>query len=236
MNGLTATDLLDITEQGEPLDWISRGLLLLSYAWPEATLSERSALSIGVRDRLVIALRLRTFGPDMEVRSRCRSCSVDLSARIDLAFLLGQYELEPFPIVSVEVDGQTLKFRFPSSEDLMAASSQPRERADWELFRRCLVSAEEPRSLAGFRQKAALAISEADPLAAIELELSCTQCDVSFPAPFDIVSCFWKEIQSGAQTFALEVHRIAAAYGWTEFEILSLSPGRRRRYLDLITQ
>jgi hypothetical protein len=33
----------------------------------------------------------------------------------------------------------------------------------------------------------------------------------------------------------LEVHQLARAYGWSERETLALTPRRRRRYLELVS-
>ena len=71
-------------------------------------------------------------------------------------------------------------------------------------------------------------------MARIDLELHCSQCGIASAALLDIVSFFWTEIVSGARRIALEVHALASAYGWSEREILSLAPARRRRYLALV--
>ena len=47
--------------------------------------------------------------------------------------------------------------------------------------------------------------------------------------PVDFV---WREIAQRVRLIAHEVHELAAAYGWTEREILQLSSARRRLYLE----
>jgi hypothetical protein len=54
------------------------------------------------------------------------------------------------------------------------------------------------------------------------------------PAPFDIVSHLWTELDAWARRMLREVHALAATYGWSEAEILRMSATRRRAYLDLI--
>jgi hypothetical protein len=68
----------------------------------------------------------------------------------------------------------------------------------------------------------------------IELELRCGTCDWAFAAPFDITPFLLREVEAWAATVLRDIHEIARAYGWDEPTILSLSPRRRRRYLDLI--
>jgi hypothetical protein len=51
---------------------------------------------------------------------------------------------------------------------------------------------------------------------------------------FDIISFFWKEIDHWVKHLLLDVHVLAKAYGWSENDILEISPWRRRIYLEMI--
>jgi S-adenosylmethionine synthetase len=77
-------------------------------------------------------------------------------------------------------------------------------------------------------------MSEADPQANIELDLTCAQCGHRWQALFDIESFLWSEINVWARRTLKEIHTLARAYGWSEREILNLSPWRRHFYLNLI--
>jgi hypothetical protein len=44
----------------------------------------------------------------------------------------------------------------------------------------------------------------------------------------------WAELQARATALLADVHVLASAYGWTEPQVLSLSPERRAAYLELI--
>jgi hypothetical protein len=79
-------------------------------------------------------------------------------------------------------------------------------------------------------------MSEADPYADIQLNATCPQCRHQWPAFLDIPSFVWREIEMLAQRLLREVHLLASAYGWSERDILSLSPSRRQCYLSLIPQ
>jgi hypothetical protein len=76
-------------------------------------------------------------------------------------------------------------------------------------------------------------MAEVDPQADLQVELSCPACGEEWQAQFDIESLVLCEICSGAQNILSEVHRLARAYGWSETEILNLSPWRRQFYLGL---
>jgi hypothetical protein len=51
---------------------------------------------------------------------------------------------------------------------------------------------------------------------------------------FDAGSFFWSELGAWARRLLHEIHSLARAYGWSESEILTLSPARRQAYLELI--
>jgi len=232
MAGLSARDLLDIADEGHSLDWISRGLLIAASAWPHASPEQCATLPIGVRDRLVMALRVQTFGRDMSLRFRCRACESDLVARLDLGAVLAAHGSSPPPSINIELDGETVEARVPTSEDLLATANLPPLDGEWALYRRCLTS-ERQVDMAMIRQRVAEALAAADPLAALDVELGCAECGARYSEPFDIVSCFWKEIEAAAWRAALDVHLLASTYGWSEGQVLSLSAARRARYLAL---
>jgi hypothetical protein len=48
------------------------------------------------------------------------------------------------------------------------------------------------------------------------------------------VSFFWREIQSAARRIVLEVDALARSYGWSEAEILNMTPARRQLYLEMV--
>ena len=66
------------------------------------------------------------------------------------------------------------------------------------------------------------------------LAVSCASCAHAWRASFDIVAFFWSEIDAWAERVLRDVHRLAAAYGWSEREILGLSAWRRHRYLEMV--
>jgi hypothetical protein len=77
-------------------------------------------------------------------------------------------------------------------------------------------------------------LAAADPQAAMELALSCPGCRHQWSVAFDILAYFWGEIEDWAQRLLLDIHALASAYGWSERDILTMSPRRRRMYLDLL--
>lgn len=232
MSGLTAADQLRLADHGRALGWPQRALLLAAQAWPDATPDAHLALPVGVRDRLVLALRVRTFGRDMELRSRCLQCGVELAARVDLAGVLAAHAGEPPAEIVVDVDGTQVRARLPSTADVLDAAAQPPGEDEWTLLERCLTSQAVGRTET-VRAKVAAAIAEADPMTSLEFDLECHACGVRRSESFDIVVGFWREIEAAADRAALEVHRLASSYGWSERDILAMPAPRRQRYLGL---
>jgi hypothetical protein len=72
-----------------------------------------------------------------------------------------------------------------------------------------------------------------DPLASIAFEVACPQCDHAWQAPFDAGSALWMHVQSAAERLLTDIDALARRYGWSEQQILSLGPTRRRAYLQL---
>jgi len=64
--------------------------------------------------------------------------------------------------------------------------------------------------------------------------LTCPACGHAFRVSFDIVSYFWSEVEDWAHRVLVDIHTLAAAYGWSERQILALSPMRRQLYVDMV--
>jgi len=72
-----------------------------------------------------------------------------------------------------------------------------------------------------------------DPQADLQLAMVCPQCAHRWTTTFDIASFFWTELNAWALRLLREVHTLASVYGWSEAEILDLSPTRRKAYLEM---
>src|SRR5262249_22494798 len=140
-------------------------------------------------------------------------------------------------------DGWELSFRLPNSEDLViAAKERDSTAARGRLFELCLHSATAPdgRDLGAAAVPDELVYAagermrEADPRADLSFALQCPQCAAVWEAPFDAAGFFWQELSDWARRLLRDVHELASAYGWSEAEILALTPTRRGAYLDLI--
>ncbi|WP_394326646.1 hypothetical protein [Streptomyces hygroscopicus] len=83
------------------------------------------------------------------------------------------------------------------------------------------------------QRRLAEAAERADPAADVTLNVACPACGAATRAELDIASYLWAELDHWARDLLLDVHLLATAYGWSEPQILALSPLRRRYYLEL---
>jgi hypothetical protein len=251
MRPLSASELLAAWERGLGRSSVERALTLLSAAG--ATPEEAARWPIGRRDRGLLALRERTFGPRLISRSVCAACGGEL----ETAFTVDQIAGGPAPAADAPDGpehgpapaehewsgyGYRVELRLPDSRDLaeLGRHDEPVESSRRRLLERCVVAAHrDGRRVPAARlpKRVARAIGERlaaiDPHADIEVSSVCPGCGEVWCAPFDVVEFFWTEIDAWARRLVRDVHTLARAYGWSEGEILALSPLRRQCYLDL---
>ncbi len=239
MRGLSTSDVLELFERGYARNWVERGLVMLAWAVPGIDLTERRAMTIGLRDRRLMQLRALTFGSRMAVRSSCPRCGLELEGNLDLERVLRESPDDLPPTVQTVVNGCAVTLRFPSSEDFAELEGLSDEQASQLLAKRCLLEVDGSRRCRfdrPIRSAAAQALSQADPLLSVDLSFQCEDCGTAWTDALDIVEIFWRELEVAAQRLVADVHALASAYGWTESDILALSPARRRLYLGMVTE
>jgi hypothetical protein len=236
VSAIPAHQLLDVWERGRLLPPVRQALLLLEAASPQASAAELAWLPTGRRDALLLALRELTFGPQLASKTACPACA----APLELALEVADVRAEPPPLeepLAVTVGEQEIRFRLPTSADLLPATGRDAALAGERLLQACLVDVTPP--LQGPLPAATTAaitalMAEADPQAEIWLALACAACGHQWQSLLDITTFFWQEIDAWAQRTLREIHVLASAYGWNESDILQLSPWRRQAYLELV--
>ncbi|MBO0655492.1 hypothetical protein J1792_22745 [Streptomyces triculaminicus] len=239
MEHLGAGALLAAWEAGLASDDGGRALLLHALARPGADAGELLSVPLGARDAELFAVRRALFGARLEVRTECAECGEDMEFEFD-ADGLGTARAAPDGPLRVEADEWAVEFRLPTPADLAAVESAADEEARAALLARCVLRAEHAgrpvadRPLPDHVQRRIAAVSaESDPLADVTLNVACPACGKATRAELDITSYLWAELDAWARDTLLDVHLLATAYGWSEPEILALSPLRRRYYLEL---
>ncbi len=240
MRALLAPDILRIWETGRDQPPLERALSLLLAAEPETRREDLAALSIGRRDALLLALRRRVFGETLPAYAECPQCGGRLELHFPAASIQTAAETIP-ETLELRVGAIELRLRFPTSVDLAEANTHEEiAAAKAALMERCVEARENDEPIkAGDLPPAVIeqiehCLVEADPGAEIWLTLHCPFCEYGWQMLFDIAGFFWREISACARRLLREVDALARAYGWSEAEILGLSPVRRQAYLELV--
>jgi hypothetical protein len=242
MQPLCAPDLLRSWEQGLSLPPHDRALLLLRCAHPEMHSDDLARLSIGRRDALLIRLRESLFGSTFSSQTDCPQCGEKLELRFGAGEILVAESERDAKQLSVNVGGYKIAYRLPNSLDIGAVIPEREVAARRRLLlQRCILSAvadddelavdELPNPVV---ESIESHMAELDPQANIEIDLSCLACRRSWLAPFDIASFLWTEINVWAKRILQEVHALATSYGWSERDILAMSPTKRQLYLQMV--
>jgi hypothetical protein len=221
MRELSASEILDVWERGRSRSLPERALELLAAAGRD----DAPAVTVGERDTLLVELRELLFGRSLEAVVECAACGELLELELDARELRGELP----PPAAPELDGVPL--RLPTAADLVDVAAASDVEAGRRLLLERTVGGALDRSL---EDAVARRLAEADPAASRELELECPACGRAWSASFDVVSFLWSELDARARGLVGDVHVLASAYGWSEADVLALSPARRRAYLELV--
>lgn len=233
-----AAELLATWEAGLAEAPAGRALLLHRTARPDLDAGTLPVLPVGAREADLFTLRRALFGERMQVRLECRACGEDMEFDLDAGEFARSLARRDESVVQVREGGWAVEFRLPGLADLTAAARAADPRA--ALLARCLVSAVRDGAAVAagelpvpVQRRIAEAVEAADPGGDVTLNVACPECGQATRAELDIASYLWTELDAWARDVLLDVHLLATAYGWSEPEILALSPLRRRYYLEL---
>jgi len=241
MPALTASDLLTVWEETHARHPIERALRLLQASYPTVPVETLSALSLGRRDALLLALREQVFGGKMSGVATCPTCGEQLELELQVDDLI-PLPADESPDLRLNAEGYEVWFRLLNSTDLMRLAESVRPDGA-QLLESSVVAADyqgasvDPDDLPEtVRQALAEALDEADPGALLLIDLQCPACDHRWENLFDIVTFLWSEIDTWARHLLREVHVLARAYGWREADILNMSALRRNSYLEMVSE
>jgi hypothetical protein len=241
MRALSHADCLALWERGQTLHPLDQGLLAVQAAFPESQRESVADWPLGRRNRALAQLRCACFGRWLRGWTACEQCGERLEFEVD------GNALAAINVCStderIEVRGDV--FRLPTSRDLARiAGEHDSSAAAVHLLEQCMISSTSQDSGAHrldeqrWTKEELDAIEErmtqADPLAEILLHFDCPICSHAFDLCLDIAAFLWAELEGRAKRLLRDVHTLASAYGWSEVEILSLSPARRDFYLAMV--
>ena len=235
--------LLRVWEEQHAAHPVQRALSVLAACSPEHGWQAWAQARVGARDAALLALHEALFGPALHTTASCAHCGERLESSFTVQDICTARAVPPEPPSTLTLrEGEfEIDYRVPSSEDLLLVDVDDDAAGAEQLLQRCVLRArrggdelQAPTLPAPLAERVAAAMAADDPEADIRIALACPACGAAQERVFDIVSYLWSELDDWAQRLLADVHRLASAYGWSERDILALSPARRRLYLDMV--
>lgn len=188
---------------------------------------------MGARNARLMQIRRANLGRKMTCLTGCPSCGETMEIVLDTL----DFEVMPqSERVVVDVQGQALSFRLPTTREIALAARQGNPLA--VLLNACVINPPpgiqmtDPDLLNSVEK----AFDAADPLGCIAIEATCADCGAVAQPVLDPAYLVWSEFAALALRIEDDVHVLARAYGWAEAEILALPEVRRRRYVERVLQ
>jgi hypothetical protein len=242
MRRLLAEEILAAWEAGQLQSPAERALILLGRACPDQPPEALAGLTLGQRDRRLLQLRAASIGRALNGVARCPACDCEVGIDADVNDLIERAG-EARARVQLESRGCRVQFRPPDSGDLLAiAACKDESEARASLLGRCVLDArrggvpiapdELPDEVIGALEEA---IGECDPLSETLFHIDCPECGERWVAELDVAAFVWQELRSLALGLLDEVNVLARAYGWSETDVLALSPARRGWYVQRVS-
>jgi hypothetical protein len=236
-------ELLNFWESSLNHTLLQKAVELLHLAYPDKTIEEVAGLSIGERDTKLLLLRERLFGRLMQNMAVCPECSAKNEWETNTSELLTGSPEPPASRLTytLKEKGYSISFRLPDSRDLAGIPFQDTKDSqagkllvklisDCKFKNKTLKIQDLPAEIMdAIENQIELKSRQSD----IQMSVRCVNCHYQWEIQFDIVSYLWNEIDNWARHILQDVVILAQAFGWSEQDILNLSPVRRKIYLDL---
>ncbi len=238
----TAAALVAAWESGAALPPTDRAPALLHAL--DFTPRSRSVdrLTVGQCDAELFRLRRSLFGSEIDALATCPTCH----AEVELLISLDDIQ-PPCPVAgeaqvqTIETHGYRVASRSPTNADLRRLAELGAGVRARDLLGLCLVEAHDPagavvgpNDLPDAAADAILdALASGDPGASVPLGVRCP-CGVEWVDELDIRAIVWSDLTDWIGHVLSDVHQLARAYGWSEADILAMSPWRRRWYLEAV--
>jgi hypothetical protein len=233
----TMAEASDVT----PVEQASRflaGLIAKIGDCERPTPDEVLALSVGDRERLLLAVSARLLGHELQLVATCPHCreKAEIGARV--ADLIELPTPAPDEIDLEAEDGRWwARIRPPTGADLRRAARGTPDAAR-ALLTDCLVELVDPAGQpaaatvlpAECEARLASALAELDRMAECSVEIACPTCQAPIEALIDGYTLL-RAALGEADNLYREVLKMTRVYRWTEAEIMALPLIRRRRYL-----
>lgn len=244
MRTLADSDLLHVWETMWRQTLPRRAAALLAMATPDMSHSQLAGMTLGERERRLLDLHARCFGPLLSCVADCTQCGETFEFELDVRALSTGWPApaEVAQPQSIETQDYRIDMRLPTVEDsIVVGDGHDALQAYRTLLERCLActtragEAVAPDALPPpLLQEAAARMESADPAAELMISMPCPSCETVLNEPLDLAAFCWAEVEARAPRLLAEVHALASRYGWSEADILAMSRVRRDAYLGMV--
>ena len=246
MRPVSASELLSIWEREMNQSLIQKTLILLCQASPEMTSDDVAKLNIGQRDAMLFQLREWMFGSRLINTTHCPKCNerIEWENEIGDLNILNKEVEQSKDEYSFKIENFNIRFRLPNTNDIQYYSDSNINNPDpKKILTNCILEVKNDKEdfdISDLPDNVLNALEsqfeKEDPSADIRMLLTCPNCSNQWEAIFDIITYLWTEINSWAKNILQEVVFFARTLGWSEQEILSMSPKRRQMYLEILSK
>lgn len=235
MKRLSEQECLLLWERGRTLHPIDQGVLALDATAAAGVEGSAADWPLGRRSRALAELYCASFGTHVRGWTSCAACAEMMEFDIDGEAIAATGAAES----DAQVSTAHGVFRLPTSRDLaLAAACGDADEAAALLLERCALAEGGGVNVVALaereREEIEAKMAEADPLAEITLEFECTACGFHFGQVLELAQFVWAELESKARRLLWDVHLLAAAYGWSEGDILAMPASRRGLYVEMV--
>jgi hypothetical protein len=239
---MTAADpgwLLRAWERGAAASPVARGAVLCEAADVTPTLDAALDLSLDELAGALARMYLREFGPTADGLLTCDHCGEVLDVEVPLC-LLADSDAPTSETVLTTPSGRLVRLRVPTTRDLLDA--RDRDDVAAALVERCVADATPSAAAPGLAEPLDTAdltavdsrLQSLAGAAAVSVTAVCPSCGTALSAPVDVAGFVWEQVRQQAPALLADITALASAFGWTEHEILALSPMRRNAYLAMV--
>lgn len=232
-----------VWEFGQGKSLVEQAMIFLAPAFPDLSRQELYQLPIGNRDLRLLELRRTLAGERLTGKSHCPNCETELQFSLTLSqLIMADYRIAKPNQYEETFEDYTVRFRSLTSMDQLHLAQVYDVDTGADIMRQASIlearwqgQAVDPLTLPETVLEAVgERIIEVDPQVETRFSLNCAVCKCKFSAVFEAVEFVWSEIVTHAQHTLEDVVILARAFGWSEHEILEMTPRRRQRYLDMV--
>lgn len=233
-----AAAVLDVWTAGSGVHPVLRGAAVVG---PQGPTDGRSLTDVPLAALATAALALlaRHSTAPLDTLARCPRCDEEIELALPWEAL--REDETPPQTLRVPTSAGPLVLRAPTTGDLLAlVDADPVEARD-AVLGRC---ARHPDGTAVDTSTLAepdlVALADATErltgLAVAEVATRCPTCDRPIALVVHPENLLWQAVETAAGRALREVATLAAAFGWSEADVLAVPPARRRAYLELVEQ